>query len=250
MELSLKFKYDSECRIIIEDTTKYDPEDRPGTGYNSWKNSDTGSIFVLGYHKVGTDDEIEYLNPKYISKHTSNRKYKINIPKDGWITLYHIILPTKETLERISKEGLNNKYTFYIDNDKIYKNYYENSEVKNFESSVDEILMFNKNLVVGTFIYEQDYISICNLNKCYVNLSLDVFKNLDGFGQCFKNNLNNSDIVLKRDIIWMAINVINYMIKYNMKAEAARIINQLEGCNGICNSNNKTKTVSRCGCSR
>ena len=48
----------------------------------------------------------------------------------------------------------------------------------------------------------------------------------------------------------MAINVIKYMSKYNMKAEAARIINQLEGCNGICTGTNNPEKISGCGCSR
>ena len=41
----------------------------------------------------------------------------------------------------------------------------------------------------------------------------------------------------------MAINVIKYMSKYNMTAEAARIINQLEGCNGICTGTNDSHNI-------
>ena len=49
----------------------------------------------------------------------------------------------------------------------------------------------------------------------------------------------------------MGINVIKYMVQFNMLAEAQRILEMLEGCNGICSGNSSnTNKSSGCGCSK
>ena len=49
----------------------------------------------------------------------------------------------------------------------------------------------------------------------------------------------------------MGITVIKYMVQFNMLAEAERIIELLESCNGICSGNpSTTNKSSGCGCSK
>ena len=117
---------------------------------------------------------------------------------------------------------------YYIDN-KVIKDY------NHPDSKVDLKAILELNPGTSTaLIVEKDYISIWNLQKCLVNLCLEIFNNLGAFGKCFNSSSINDELKYKRDLVWMAIHVIKYLTKYNMKAEAARIINQLEGCNGIC----------------
>jgi hypothetical protein len=49
--------------------------------------------------------------------------------------------------------------------------------------------------------------------------------------------------------VWMAINVISYLVEFKQLAEAQRVLERISSCNGVCNNNSyKTKT-NGCGCS-
>jgi len=48
-------------------------------------------------------------------------------------------------------------------------------------------------------------------------------------------------------MVWMAINVIKYLVEFNQFAEAQRLIERLSSCNGLCGSN-KSSRKGGCGC--
>ena len=240
MELGLEFKIDNQNNIVVKDTTKY--EDVPNNTFNSFTKFNSGSIYVLGYHYK--HNEIEYTKPLYINQHTEYSQYRINVPKDGWITLYHIILPTKEYVDSLPIDVVRETdYVYYIYEGKVYDRNHNDNIV-----DIDTMLSVNPNLT-SILIDEQDYISIWNLQKCLVDLCLEIFNNLDAFGHCFNSNNISDELKYRRDLVWMAIHVIKYLARYNMKPEAARIINQLEGCNGVC-TKTRTKGVRGCGCNK
>lgn len=253
MTAKLEFKIGNLDNIIIKDTTEYPNPDINNPLSTVYSKLDSGSIIVLGYHRG--DNKIEYPYKTFINQHTEQSEYKINVPKDGWITLYHIILPTKEHIDKIRPSSAGtitgSTYCFYIYNNKIYDRNHKDKEGNDSEIKVKTLLSINP-MITNIYIASQDYISICNLQKCLVNLCLDIFKELGITGKCFSKKASDSDLIYKRDLVWMAINVIKYMTKYNMKAEAARIINQLEGCNGICTrTRERSKSdISGCGCNK
>lgn len=248
MKPGLEIKVDNLNNIVVKDTTVYDSESSVGKSFSSFKQSETGSVFVLEYHRNNNDSE--YLSPIIVNSHQPCAEYRIKVPKDGWFTVYHIILPTKECIYSFSEAEMHGiTFGYYLDLDNIYDRNRLDANGNPIKVSVKEVLEGNTNIAT-TQLSSKDYISILNLQKCLVNLCQQIFDNLGAFGKCFTADSDSKELIFKRDLVLMAINVIKYMSKYNMKAEAARIINQLEGCNGICTGTNNPKKISGCGCSR
>ena len=90
MKPGLEIKVDNLNNIVVKDTTVYDSESSVGKSFSSFKQSETGSVFVLEYHRNNNDSE--YLSPIIVNSHQSCAEYRIKVPKDGWFTIYHIIL--------------------------------------------------------------------------------------------------------------------------------------------------------------
>ena len=48
----------------------------------------------------------------------------------------------------------------------------------------------------------------------------------------------------------MAMNVIKYLTECEQLAEVDRIVETIQGCNGVCTSNNLISNSNGCGCSQ
>lgn len=243
MELNITITTSDSCKVIIEDISNYLPEDQTSIVKGKFKYSDTISIDVLQHNKT---EETKYTNPIY-TKHTDNQLINIPVKFDGWFTVVHIVLPTKEWFDKeIAKQegsaiGLYS-IVYYSDGTYIYK--YINSQTT--QTTVEELIEINP---INTTIsrIEKDYVSICFLRKCYINLCQQIF-NSRGFSPCWNKNNIDSDLIFRRDLVWMAINVIKYLTECEQLAEVERLIEVLKGCNGLCVSSDITSKTSGCGC--
>lgn len=96
-------------------------------------------------------------------------------------------------------------------------------------------------------IFHKNFFSVCYLRKCFISLSQKLF-NARGFDKCFNVKKLDESLRYKRDLVWAALNVIEYMIDSNQLAEAQRLLEQINGCNGLCS---KEETGEQnCGCSK
>ena len=86
------------------------------------------------------------------------------------------------------------------------------------------------------------YFSVCNLRKCFIKICQDIFDSQTSF--CNKNN--KSPETYKRDLLWSALNVIEYMVELDQFEEAQRLLEEITVCNGLCYSDN----INSCGCGR
>ena len=243
MELSIEVITSDSCKVIVKDLSQYLPEDSSGIVKGKFKFSDTVSIDILQHNK---SQESVYRNPVY-SLHTSNDPIQIPVTFDGWFTVVHVVLPSKEWVNNeLSKEegsaiGLYD-IVYYSDGNSVYK--YIGGSTQ--ETTIEEILEINP---VNTTISktQKDYVSICFLRKCYINLCQQIF-NSRGFSRCWDRNKIDSDLIFRRDLVWMAINVIKYLTECEQLAEVERIIETIKGCNGLCVSSDVTSKTSGCGC--
>lgn len=243
MELSIKITTSDSCKVIVQDLSAYLPEDQTGIVKGKFKYSDTISIDVLQHNK---SKETVYTDPVYTLHNTAD---PVNIPVkfDGWFTVIHLVLPTKDWFDRESSKqegsaiGLYN-IVYYSDGASIYK--YVNGQSS--ETTIDEIIEVNP---ADTTISRtgEDYVSICFLRKCYINLCQQIF-NSRGFSPCWNKNDIDSDLIFRRDLVWMAINVIKYLTECEQLAEVERIIETIKGCNGLCISSDVTSKTNGCGC--
>lgn len=245
MELDINIITNAHCKVIIEDNTEYLSETSTGISKGGFKYSDTVSVVVLQHNKT---QETVVKSPTY-DYHTSDY-IEVPVGFDGWFTINYIVLPNKDWFDREREKSSGSALglydiVYFVDNGYIYK--YVNGEIDG--ASIEEVLEVNP---INTTISRtnKDYVSICFLQKCYVNLCQQIF-NDRGFSQCWNKNSVDSELVYKRDLVWMAINVIKYLTEFNQLAEVERIIEQINGCNGLCKSNSTYQPASSgCGCSK
>lgn len=233
------------CKVTIQDNSTYLSEDTTSVVKGKFKFSDTVSIDILQLNK---SSETQYLSPTY-TNHSSLNPTTLQVDKDGWFSLIHLVLPSKEWFDKEKEKeqgsalGLYN-IVYYIDNnDKIHK--YINGQVSEVE--LKEVIEINP---IDTTISKisQDFVSICYIRKCYINLCKQIFESR-GFSSCWTKNKIDSELIYKRDLVWMAINVITYYTECEQLAEVERIIETINGCNGLCSSISNTNKSNSCGCS-
>lgn len=251
MELKMQVCTDDSCKVIIKDVTDvgdngYLPESSSVTVKNRFKYSDTVSIDVLQYNKT-TGPEVQV--PIYTEHTDTIKPIILPVGFDGWFDVVHIVLPSQEWFireqEKESGSALPIYDTVYFSDGKsIYK--YINEEVSAVELS--EVIERNEE---GTTIsrISENYVSICFLKKCYISLCQQIFNN-QGFSKCWSKSTQIGELTYRRDLVWMAINVIEYMTEFNQLAEAERIIEQIGGCNGLCKSEFKQISNHECGCGK
>lgn len=250
MDLQIKVCTNDNCKVIIVDETGtgengYLPESSTVIVKNRFKYSDTVSIDVLQHNKV--DDPVIQL-PVYTLHEEGETAITLPVGFDGWFNVYHIVLPTKDWFLREQAKPTSSainlyKTIYYSDGTYIYK-YFDGvtSTV-----TIDEVVDRNIDDTTISRIYK-NYVSICFLKKCYITLCQQIF-NGRGFSKCWNKDSTTAELSYKRDLVWMAINVIKYMVQSNQLAEAERIIEQIGGCNGLCKSEFRKWPERGCGCS-
>ena len=233
------------CKVTVQDNSTYLPEDSTGVVKGKFKFSETISIDVLQLNKTS---EIVYINPTY-TDHSTIKETTLQVGSDGWFSLVHLVLPSVEWFnkEKAKTEGSAlglYDIVYFIDGDVIYK--YINQSIQQVD--ISEILEINP---VNTTISKtsEDFVSICFLRKCYINLCKQILDNR-GFSSCWNKNKIDSELIYKRDLVWMAINVIKYLTECGQLVEVERIIEIINGCNGLCTSSNSSNNNNGCGCSK
>ena len=245
MELNINVTTSDSCKIMVSDISTYLAEDFSGTVKGKFKYSDTVSIDVLQHNKT---TETVYRDPIY-TKHDTLQPINIPVEFDGWFDVIHLVLPSIEWFNReIDKSegsalGLYD-LVYFSDGIDIYK--YLDGNVS--QVTINEVLEVNP---INTTVSKtnRDYVSICFLRKCYINLCQQIFEDR-GFSRCWNKNKVDSELIYKRDLVWMAINVIKYLTECEQLAEVERIIETIQGCNGLCVSSNLTSKTNGCGCSK
>lgn len=162
---------------------------------------------------------------------------------DGIYEIYHFVIPTERwytnvyTSEVDGVDQFQHKYTNVI--------YYKDGNFYKVSEDIEEQIFINDILALkdeDTSLMYASSITLCTcqLHKCYFNLSMHLMQ----LGPCNPQIYN--DLIYKRDMAWMGINVINYLLDEGNPMEAEIILQKLEGCNGVCI--NEHKRFRNCGC--
>ena len=226
-------------KISIIDKSQYMPE---GNDYMvntnfKLKKSDSASITLLFANNYS--DKSQY--------QTASFDCQIPVNFDSWYTVYYIVLPTKNWVYQNQIIADLFSLVFYIENNKIYR--YSKQGVDEELLDYSELIHYADLTDVkhNISMASQDFMSICFLQKCYVNLCQQIFKDKN-FVRC-SNKVDHS-LSYTRDLVWMALNVIKYMVEANQLFEAQRILEIIYSCNGICKNGNSKFYESNCGCSK
>lgn len=245
MDLSIKVSTGAKCSVTVLDVSDKEYLSTTATVKNRFRYEDTISIDLLQLNK-STGAELQ--NPQFTIRTNIVESVKLPVTFDGWFTVCHIVIPNKQWFDAELNKTSNSALglydaVYYSDGINIYKYINNNSEIV----PIDEVI--NRNTEGTTIsIVTKNYVSVCFLRKCYINLCQQLFNGHIN-SKCFDKNKDNCDLVFQRDLVWMALNVIEYLTELNQLAEAERIIEQLRGCNGLCNSNLEIAPKQGCGCS-
>lgn len=247
MKLNIKINTNNQCKICIEDISKcYRDENSQGLVARQLKYSETASVVVLEHI---TSDEESKIDKPFINIHKKHIQIPINF--DGYFKVQYIVIPNAEWFEREynrqSGSALSDyKIIYYTDGYSIYK-YIPEDKNPPVEVDIEELLERNPTDDDSISRIESEHVSICYLQKCYINLCKQIFEK-SNLVACFKKE-SIEDLSYKRDLVWMTINIIKYLVSLCQLDEAQRYIELINGCNGICNNKNKKNGVQEgCGC--
>lgn len=232
------------CDLIIEDVTQYLVSQ--AIINNDFRSEDVSSIIIVQHHKIQSEPVIK-------NTLISNKKInKIHIDFDGYFTIQYIILPNKNWFINASNSEKNQyKFIYYTDGSNVYK--YDTETKVEVTVPINLLSEYDNPKECTLYKVSKDYVSICYLQRCYLNVCQQIF-NSRGLTTCWKNNNIDSELVYKRDLLWMAINVIKYLTSLHKEncrptlTEVERIIEVINGCNGLCSK--EQLGHSGCGCSK
>lgn len=199
--------------------------------------------FVQSESYITLNQLNDLLNLSHISE-TQRHFLDEYVETDNFITLAQIgtlfgLLNHSNRTLRNSVTSPSFKKGYYSDGNKIY---YTDGTVTR-DVSIQEILEVNSDAY--NFVKLTDnFFSVCYLRKCYVSLCQKIFK-ARAFDRCFNSKVD-SQLTYKRDLVWAALNVIDYMIDSNQLTEAQRLLERINGCNGLCSKEETGEQV--CGC--
>ena len=180
----------------------------------------------------------------------------IEMPIDGLYEVTHIILPTdvwlKYVLER-DKSALTayNLIYYYDTQSQSFMKYVDEESVA---VSVEEVLEVNatpptdvKEKTTTIIRGDKNTFCMCHLNECFYRLCKNLLGDLPG--RC-QNKLDDVKMLIyNRDIIWMGINVIKYLIELAQYYEAQRVLEDITQCGGICKDVDRVvEGGGGCGC--
>lgn len=239
-------------------------------GDYTWE--DTVTVNVLTEHmKDDTDQFVEVkVQPHYVTKPSDTRVpdiSKFDIKKDGVYHIYHIVTVTKSWLDKYDAaeeapllSNLHNNGLYYFDQQKgqFFFRDFQNEDIpvskENFAKTFFEELGQEVAPEQSQFSASYDVdtaMSIYQLRLCYVNLCQQIFDRM-GCSKCHTTSLD--DLIFKRDMIYMAISVINYCIDLKHYHEAARHLEWIHVCGGLCHDNHPNNCggheTKGCGCAR
>lgn len=191
-----------------------------------------------------------------IIREFAQQKIRFNIKQDGFYTLCKMKIkrndlskeqfPDFKTFQDKYNEmtlteqsDFNSKGIIYYDNKKFYYKEPNKTLEQVRETTIQEMVQLEHSLENVDFTYYY-YFQVCKLRACYAALAQKVLDERNGT-RC-GISVNKEDIY-KRDLVWSALNTILYMAEQEQFKEAQRLLENIVGCNGLCDDE-----YSNCGC--
>ena len=115
------------------------------------------------------------------------------------------------------------------------KYYYKDGK---FFNTIYEVPL--QNIIDHSEVQYTEYFKTCNLKSCYIKACQEIF-NTQASVKC--DTKLDQQATYKRDLLWMTINVIEYLTELKQFSEAERLLNRVSSCNGLCEGTSKD-----CGC--
>lgn len=221
----------------LTDNEQYLPDNSALTAKNRFAYKDTASIDVF---KLNASDKIDYTSPIIVDR-SNPKDVKVSLNRDGWFTAIHIVVPTKQWVDReLSKQNsIIHTYdvVYFVDNSEIYT--YTNGKIE--KSSLPQILNETKKNTTISRV-DSDYVSIRLLNEMSDDLYIKLFKNRMYNGGCKID-------ACEANRLEAIINLTKHYVRWGQLAEAERVIEKSRYFESVePNSTPQYKKLQECGC--
>ena len=244
MNLSVDIKPDFEGTISITDYTRdfdeYIPEESTSvlTQYDSFKYSESCTINILQY--ISTKSK-KLINVFYSLHQEESDSIRLPLPKDGYYSIHHLVLPTLKWLDSVKDEDLSWYNSIYVTDGKLIYRYYNGNLIQENPLLLTEVNPYKTTISISSF----QIFSIDRLKHCYASISRQIMNNYVG-----KCSSIDSNLKFNRDFLWMTLNVISYYLEWDKYSEAQIVLEDLK-CHNFCPEANpfKIENVS-CGCQK
>lgn len=213
------------------------------------------------------DDDRKFLNSTKVVKHDIYNEIFmgddtiIDFPCDGTFHYYKFIVPTLSYFLNKDKSGGDHiKYPLFniVSGSIFYHNgslyLYEGGLKEDEEPTLNNILKYSSNRTyydltkyedVSIMSFQKIVFSFCNLQKCLLNLQMQILKSSDNCNNC-KSTKGDNLIRYNRDFLLSALYLLKYFVKIEDFVKAQNIVNNLKDCsNRICG--NESKSNCNCG---
>lgn len=235
--------------LQITDTTQeyYEYLEEDNNNYvrlGRFKYSDTKTVNVIKYNPYNAEQPtiLDIIVTDHILEgelaHLDEAHYPLQ--KDGYYIIDHIVLPTLDWLKNHINDEIIKEYSgiYVIDGEAIYKLIGESLE----ECNIEELIALENPDITTISKASQETFSICHIHTCYLE---QCRKHLE---TAIKNRCAKQNSDLQTDLLWLAINAIKYNIEFGYLNEAQSILEDVVGCNNLCN--NQKETNYGCSCCR
>lgn len=239
-----------------------------------WSNPRPQDIIFLDfikYNKLG-DSKVPAHNIYTMRNNADYYQYVVhyNCEQDGWYTISHLYIYSSFYLNFI----LSNKYlvdgTYYC-----YNNGYSEPDItihpsiesigfEQFASvTISNREIVDVQIITPELIYqgvdltmmigvEENIFCMGRIEQCFENkLKSIIYNKLETCSGKCKND--NPDLLRDRDMVWMTLELLKYLVRFCKYYEAQRILEKVgSSCNGFCGpmTSIDNKFTSNCNCGR
>ena len=236
------------CGIAIIDNhyTDYIPEESSIMLPREFKFLETITLNVLINIYIDKENKpafkILWHEFKEHSEDSFDQSYVIDL-EDGLYRVIHFILPLEKIVSQEFKEQYSNVY-YYCDDGNIRDTAYE-------IVSIEKLLEINpecedeQGKCTSIVRRDKETFNMCKLEECFYHICRNTLSNF--CGRCINKLKNSQQDIFNRDLIWMSINVIKYLLSFEQYLEALRVYNTITSCGNICHNYIKEES-NGCGC--
>lgn len=218
--LDININISTECKLHVQDQTKY--------------SSNLSSNESMRFNDLRTHILVIEQKDSLFVTYSEVREFEVPLEIEGLFTAHYLVIPNKFTIG--SPTG------YYWDGDHpIYVDALGNEK----RIELKTLLTIN---VESTNIkrFSKDFLSICGLKNCYIKICKELMNK-----SCPENcsGTQYSELSYKKDLLWMAINILEYLIEFDRIDEANQLLKQVYyGCNGLCKQTTLRLGDYDCGC--
>lgn len=240
MNIEFKICKHGTCGLSVtglEQEGQYYTDFPKDLGQFSYAGTVTLNIIVpVDSNNIEDYNKLEY----QINNHSDDSDISIfQFKQDGLFKIVHVILPTLTEFNQ-----LDNSVRKLYDNEIIY--------LYNKEQIYKKVLGGDLQLVPIEEIVESENLKQLYKDTQYTFCTCYLQKCFYEYAQQFLNKLNTCDKedIKNRDIIFMSLHVIKYLIDLGRYFEAQELMQKLHKCSGLCKqAKNVNFNTNSCGCS-